>query len=76
MLKLKWLGVVAALSIAMPLGVADPAFAAKKKAPAEQLTYEQAWAKCKAHADKLAADQQSQRYSVGSACMYTYGYRL
>jgi hypothetical protein len=75
MSNLKSLGVVVALSVALPLGIADMAFAAKKKPP-EHLTYEQAWAICKAHVDKLAADQQSQRYSRGAACMYAYGFRI
>jgi hypothetical protein len=74
MLKVKSLGVVIALAMAMPRGVADTAFAAKKKAA--HLTYEEAWAKCKIEADKLARDQQAQRYSRGAACMYTYGYRI
>ena len=71
MLKLKPLGVVVALSLA----VAGPAFAAKKK-PAPHLSFEEAWAKCKIQVDKLQADAQSQRYSRGSACMHTYGYRI
>jgi hypothetical protein len=74
MLKLSSLGVAIALSIALPLGVADTALAAKKKP--EKLTYEQAWAKCKVHVDKLAADHQSQRYSRGSACMHMFGYSI
>jgi len=74
MLKLKSIGVVVALSMAMPLGVADTAFAAKKKP--EKLTYEQAWARCKVHVDKLAADQQSQRYTRGAACMKMFGYNI
>jgi hypothetical protein len=73
MLKLKSLHVAIALSIAMPLGVADTAFAAKKPA---HLTYDQAWARCKVHVDKLQADAQSQRYSRGAACMHMYGYRI
>jgi len=75
MSKLKSLHVVVALAMAMPLALADTAFAAKKK-PAEKLTFDQAWAICKAHVDKLQADAQSQRYSRGAACMYTYGYRI
>jgi hypothetical protein len=75
MSKLKSLGVVIALSMALPLAVADTASAAKKKPP-EKLTYEQAWAICKSHVDKLAADQQSQRYSRSAACMYAYGFRI
>ena len=71
MLKLKALGIVVALSFAMPLGVAETAFAAKK-----HLTYQQAYARCKVHVDKLQADAQSQRYSRGAACMHMYGYKL
>jgi len=74
MSKFKSLHVVVALSIAMPLGFAGAAFAAKK--PPEKLTYEQAWAKCKLHVDKLQADAQSQRYSRGAACMHKYGYSI
>jgi hypothetical protein len=76
MLKLMSLGVVVAMAVAMPLGGADTAFAAKKKAPAAKLTYEEAWAKCKIEVDKLARDHQSARYSRGSSCMHTYGYRI
>ena len=72
MLKLKSLGMVIALSIAV-LGVADTASAAKKRA---HVTYEQAWARCKVHVDKLQADAQSQRYSRGAACMHMFGYKI
>jgi hypothetical protein len=41
-----------------------------------RLSYEQAWARCKAFVDVLPRDAQSQRYSRGSACMHQYGYRL
>ena len=68
------LRLVVALAIAMPLAVADTAFAAKKKP--EKLTYEQAWARCKVHVDKLQADAQSQRYTRGAACMKMYGYNI
>jgi surface antigen len=71
MLKLTSFPVVIALSIAVPLGVADTAFAAKK-----HLTYEQAWAQCKKFTDALARDAHSQRYSRGAACMHHHGYRL
>jgi hypothetical protein len=73
MLKLKSLHVAIALSIAMPLGAADTASAAKKPA---RLTYEQAWARCKVHVDKLPSDAQSARYSRGAACMHMHGYRI
>jgi hypothetical protein len=73
MLTLQSLGVVIALSIAMTLGVADTAFAAKKPA---HVTYEQAWARCKVHVDTLPRDAQSQRYSRGAACMKMFGYRI
>ena len=74
MLKVKSLRVVIALSIAMPLGFADVAFAAKK--PPAHITFEEAWARCKVHVDKLQADAQSQRYSRGAACMHMFGYRI
>jgi hypothetical protein len=73
MLQFRSLGVVTALSIAMTLGLADTAFAARKSA---HITYEQAWARCKVHVDKLARDAHSQRYSRGGACMHMYGYRI
>ena len=73
MSKLTSLSVVVALSIAMPLGVADTAFAAKKPG---HLTYEQAWARCKTFTDAIARDAHSQRYSRGAACMHKLGYRL
>jgi hypothetical protein len=72
MLKFTSLGIVVALSIAVPFGVADAAYGTKKK----HLTYEEAYKKCKVHVDKLQADAQSQRYSRGSACMHMYGYKL
>ncbi len=73
MVKLKSLRLVIALSIALPLALADTALAAKKP---PHLTYEQAWARCKVHVDKLQADAQSQRYSRGAACMKMFGYRI
>ena len=71
--KLKPLPVMIALSMAMPLGFADTAFAAKKHA---HLTWAQAYARCKVHVDTLPRDAQSQRYSRGAACMHMHGYRL
>ncbi len=71
MSKLKPLHVVFALSIAIPLGTADMALAAK-----QHLTYEQAWARCKVQVDKIPADHQSARYSRGAACMHGYGYKI
>ncbi len=71
MLKLKSLGVVIALSIAMLPGIAGTAFAAKK-----HLTYDEAYKRCKVHVDKLESSAHQQRYSRGSACMHAYGYKL
>ena len=73
MLTLKSLGVAIGLSIAILVGVADTAFAAKKH---EHVTYERAWALCKEFVDVLPRDAQSQRYSRGASCMHKYGYRL
>jgi hypothetical protein len=72
--KLRSLHFIVALSVAMPLAVADTAFAAKKKP--EKLTYEQAWARCQKHVDTLARDQQTQRYTRGAACMKMFGYNI
>ena len=75
MSNIKSLHLVVALSIAMPLGISDAmAFNSKKKP--EKLTYEQAYAKCKAQLDWTYKAGESQRYTRGSACMHTYGYRL
>ena len=41
-----------------------------------RVTYEQAWAKCKAQLDWMYRAGESQRYTRGAACMYGYGYRL
>ena len=73
MLKLTSLGIIIALSIAMPLGAANAAYGAKKH---PHLTYAEAYKRCKVHVDKLQADAQSQRYSRGASCMHQYGYKL
>lgn len=72
MFTLRSLGVVIALSIAMPLVGGDTAFAAKKNG---HVTYQQAWALCKKEADALPRDAEGQRYARGGACMHRYGYR-
>lgn len=65
------------LVIALPLAAAF-AFAAASDAFAQKkLSYEQAWATCKAQVDKtIPGDQQTTRASAGGACMRKYGYRL
>ena len=69
MSNIKSLHLVVALSIAMPLGISDAmAFNSKKKP--EKLTYEQAYAKCKAQLDWTYKAGESQRYTRGSACMH------
>jgi len=73
MLKPKPFAILIALSMAIPFGFADMAFAAKKPA---HVSYERAWALCKEFVDVLPRDAQSQRYSRGAACMHKYGYRL
>jgi hypothetical protein len=72
MLKLNSLGVAISLSVAMTLWIGDAAFAAKHA----HLTYAQAYARCKVHVDTIARDAHQQRYSRGSSCMHTYGYKL
>ena len=62
-------------AVTMVLGLADTALAAKKK-----LTYEQAYAKCKAILDKEGTPgtttQANVRHTRGGACMKKYGYTL
>ena len=54
---------------------ASDAFAQGKK-----LTYEQAWAKCKAEIAKNVSPNESRdtaaRFAAGGACMKRYGYKL
>jgi hypothetical protein len=69
----RFFGIALALSIAIPLGFAGSALAAKK---APKLTYEQAWARCKIEVDKLPWDAHSARYTRGAACMKHFGYRI
>jgi hypothetical protein len=65
------------LVIALPFAAAF-AFAATSDAlAAKKMSYEQAWASCKAQIDKtIPADQQTSRASAGGGCMKKYGYRL
>ena len=57
-------------------GLADSAFAAKKK----KLTYEQAWDVCKKEMDKMGvfgtSTQANERHTRGAACMKRYGYKI
>ncbi len=63
-----------ALGLAASFGFADIASAAKR------LTYDQAWAACKAKMDKAGVPgtglQANERYIRGSNCMKRYGYRI
>jgi hypothetical protein len=46
-------------------------------ATAAKMTYEKAWADCKAQVDRsVPGDQASARHSAGAACMKAHGYRL
>jgi hypothetical protein len=73
--KGKFFATLLAAGLALAFGFADQASAAKKK-----LTYEQAYAKCKAIMDKEGTPgtttQSNVRYTRGAACMKKYGYRL
>jgi hypothetical protein len=65
------------LAVATLLAVGSPASAATKGAGGKKLTYEQAWAFCKAQLDKrFGWDQHSQRYAAGGSCMLRFGYRI
>jgi hypothetical protein len=69
---------IALMAITMPfvLGFAGGAVAAAKK----QLTYEEAYAKCKAILDKEGTPgtmtQSNVRHTRGAACMKKYGHKL
>jgi hypothetical protein len=70
--------VVTLIAITMPfiLGFADGALAATKK----KLTYDEAYAKCKAIMDKEGtpgtSTQANVRHTRGAACMKKYGHKL
>ena len=73
MVRIMGLGLAIALPFAVSLTFADPAVAQKTK----KLSYEQAWAKCKAEVDRtVPGDQQTVRASAGGSCMRSHGYRL
>ena len=64
------------LSAAIAVTLASGASAAKKQ---KKITYEQAWALCKAELDngKIPGHTTSNdRYIMGGACMARYGYRF
>ncbi|HET7848327.1 MAG TPA: hypothetical protein VFL51_04615 [Pseudolabrys sp.] len=56
----------------MSVALSDSAYAAKK---AKHLTYDEAWAKCKAELDKYRGDT-TQKNTRGASCMHRYGYRI
>jgi len=66
---------VALVAASFALSFVDPAAAAKKK-----LTYDEAYAKCKAVLDKKGVSgtslQANERYTLGAGCMKKYGYQL
>jgi len=65
------------LLLALPLAAAFSFAAASDALAAKKVSYEQAWADCKATVDKtIPGDQASARHSAGAACMRKHGYRL
>jgi len=74
--KSKFLVTALTISLAAAFGLVGDASAAKQK----KLTFEQAWASCKAELDKekisgtLTSTQE--RYARGGACMKRHGYNL
>ena len=67
----KLLLVFLATTLAIAFAFGDSASAARRK-----LTYDQAYAKCKAELDKARLAGHTERYTVGAGCMKKYGYRL
>ena len=57
--------------------VAACALANSPAAAAKKMSYDAAWAQCKAQVDRtVPGDQASARHSAGAACMKKNGYRL
>ena len=62
-----------ALLLAAAFGVTGVSDALAQK----KLSYDQAWAACKAQIDRtVPGDQQAARATAGAGCMQKYGYRL
>jgi hypothetical protein len=76
MRKKKLFVMTLAVVLGVVLGLADNASAAKKK----KLSYEEAYAKCKAIMDKEGtpgtSTQSNVRHTRGAACMKKYGHKL
>jgi len=70
------LSVLLAGAFIVGFGLAENAYAAKKK----KLTYEQAWDVCKKEMDKMGifgtGIQANERYTRGAGCMKRYGYKI
>ena len=77
-MTLNWriLAVFLAGAFVMGPGLAENAYAAKKK----KLTYEQAWDVCKKEMDKMGvfgtSTQANERHTRGAACMKRYGHKI
>jgi len=74
MCKSKMLASFFVVTFAASLGLVGTASAAKK------VTYDQAWAICKAKMDKAGVYgtglQANERYTRGAGCVRKYGYRI
>jgi hypothetical protein len=74
--KNKFFVALLAIALGAAFGFADNASAAAKK----KLTYDEAYARCKAIMDKEGtpgtSTQSNVRYTRGAACMKKYGYKL
>src|SRR4029079_9400848 len=75
-LKYRILTVLVAGTFVAGFGLAESAYAAKKK----KLTYEQAWDVCKKEMDKMGifgtSTQANERHTRGAGCIKKYGYRI
>jgi hypothetical protein len=75
MFNAKYPAIVSALALSVLIGTVGASSATTKK-----LTYEQAYAKCKATMDQEKTSPNSShpnvRYTRGAGCMMKYGYRL
>jgi hypothetical protein len=70
---------VGAAAVALAFGDLSASAAEKKSAAQKKVTFDQAWARCKAELDKEGTASNmttNDRYIRGGACMMKYGYRL
>ena len=65
------------LVIALPVAAVFTFAAAPDAVAQKKMSYDQAWAACKAQIERtVPGDQQAARATAGAGCMQKYGYQL